>query len=121
VVAAAIAVAGETDIPWSRLFAAIVAGYEVAVRLSVASGHRHYHYFHSTATCGTVGAAAAASIILGLDDEQTAHAIGMAVTTASGLWEGINDEAVTIKHLHPGLAAERGVRASKLARLGLHS
>jgi 2-methylcitrate dehydratase PrpD len=118
VVAAAIAVAGETDIPWSRLFAAIVAGYEVAVRLSVASGHRHYHYFHSTATCGTVGAAAAASIILGLDDEQTAHAIGMAVTTASGLWEGINDEAVTIKHLHPGLAAERGVRASKLARLG---
>ena len=34
----------------------------------VAAGHRHYHYFHSTATCGTVGAAAAASIVLGLDE-----------------------------------------------------
>ena len=47
--------------------------------------------------------------------------IGMAATSASGLWEGINDEAVTVKHLHPGLAAERGVRAAKLARLGLRS
>jgi len=121
VVAAAIATAGEADVPGSRLLAAIVAGYEVAVRLSVASGHRHYHYFHSTATCGTVGAAAAASIVLGLDDERTAHAIGMAATSASGLWEGINDEAVTVKHLHPGLAAERGVRAARLARLGLRS
>jgi 2-methylcitrate dehydratase PrpD len=45
----------------------------------------------------------------------------VAVTSASGLWEGINDEAVTIKHLHPGLAAERGVRAAKFARLGLRS
>ena len=121
VVAAAIASAGEVDVPGSRLLAAIVAGYEVAVRLSVAAGHRHYHYFHSTATCGTVGAAAAASIVLGLDDERIAHAIGMAATSASGLWEGINDEAVTVKHLHPGLAAERGVRAAKLARLGLRS
>jgi len=121
VVAAAIACAGEKDVAGSRLLAAIVAGYEVAVRLSVAAGHRHYHYFHSTATCGTVGAAAAASIVLGLDGEQTAHAIGMAATFASGLWEGINDEAVTIKHLHPGLAAERGVRSAKLARLGLRS
>ena len=121
VVAAAIASAGEVDVPGSRLLAAIVAGYEVAVRLSVASGHRHYHYFHSTATCGAVGASAAASIVFGLDDEQIAHAIGMAATSASGLWEGINDEAVTVKHLHPGLAAERGVRAAKLARLGLRS
>jgi 2-methylcitrate dehydratase PrpD len=121
VVAAAIASAGECDVPGSRLLAAIVAGYEIAVRLSVASGYRHYHYFHSTATCGTVGAAAAASIVFGLDEERTAHAIGMAVTSASGLWEGINDEAVTIKHLHPGLAAERGVRAAKFARLGLRS
>ena len=121
VVAAALAAAGECDVSGSRLLAAIVAGYEVAVRLSVASGHRHYHYFHSTATCGTVGAAAAASIVYGLDEERTTHAFGMAATSASGLWEEINDDAVTVKHLHPGLAAERGVRAAKLARLGLRS
>jgi 2-methylcitrate dehydratase PrpD len=121
VVAAAIATADELDVPGPRLLAAIVAGYEIAVRLSVASGHRHYHYFHSTATCGTVGAVAAASIVLGLDEEQTAHAIGLAATSASGLWQGINDEAVMVKHLHPGMAAERGVRAAKLAQLGFRS
>ena len=121
VVAAALAAAVEHDVPGSTLLAAIVAGYEIAVRLSVASGHRHYHYFHSTATCGTLGAAAAASIVYGLDESETAHAFGMAATSASGLWEDINDDAVTVKHLHPGLAAERGVRAAKLARLGLRS
>jgi 2-methylcitrate dehydratase PrpD len=121
VVAAALGAAGENDVPGSRLLAAIVAGYEVAVRLSVAAGHRHYHYFHSTATCGTLGAAAAASIVYGLDEGETAHAFGMAATSASGLWEDINDDAVTVKHLHPGQAAERGVRAAKLARHGLRS
>jgi 2-methylcitrate dehydratase PrpD len=121
VVAAALAAAGERDVPGPMLLAAIVVGYEVAVRLSVASGHRHYHYFHSTATCGTLGATAAASIVYDLDEGETAHAFGMAATMASGLWEDINDDAVTVKHLHPGLAAERGVRAAKLARLGLRS
>jgi hypothetical protein len=119
VVAAAMAAAVEADAQGSRLLAAVAIGYEVAVRLSIAAGHRHYHYFHATATCGAVGAVTAAATVFDLDEEATAHAIGMAATSASGLWEGINDEAVTIKHLHPGLAAERGVRAAKLARLGL--
>ena len=121
VVAAALAAAAERDVPGSTLLAAVVAGYEIAVRLSVASGYRHYHYFHSTATCGSLGAAAAASIVYGLDENEIARAFGMAATMASGLWEDINDDAVTVKHLHPGLAAERGVRAAKLARLGLRS
>jgi len=121
VVAAAMAAAAEVDAPGARLLAGVAAGYEVAVRLSIAAGHRHYHYFHATATCGTVGAVAAAATVFDLDEDATAHAIGMAATSASGLWEGINDEAVMIKHLHPGLAAERGVRAAKLARLGLQA
>jgi 2-methylcitrate dehydratase PrpD len=32
---------------------------------------------------------------------------------------GHNDEAISGKHLHSGLAAERGIRAAKLAHLGL--
>ena len=76
VVAAAMAAAAENDVPGSRLLAAIAAGYEVAVRLSVASGHRHYHYFHATATCGTVGAAAAAAVVIGLDEERYPFCLG---------------------------------------------
>lgn len=101
-----------------RLLAAVAVGYEIAIRLSIAAGHRHYHFFHSAATCGAVGAAAAAAVAAGLTEIQTCNALGLAATMASGLWEGINSDAVMVKHLHLGLAAERGVRAARLARLG---
>jgi 2-methylcitrate dehydratase PrpD len=47
--------------------------------------------------------------------------LGVAATSASGLWEDINDGAIGLKHLHSGSAAERGIRAAKLAGLGLRS
>ena len=120
IVAAALATALSSHVSGARLLAAIAVGYEVMVRLSVAAGHRHYHFFHATATCGAIGAAAATDVILDLDEARTAHAMSSAVALASGVWEGVNREAVTIKHLHPGFAAERGVRAARLAALGLH-
>ena len=119
VVSAALACLAEKPVSGQRLLAAIAAGYEVGIRLSIAAGERHYHYFHATATCGTLAAAAASSIVLGLSSEQTAHALGVAATSASGLWEDINDAAIGLKHLHSGAAAERGIRAAKLAALGL--
>lgn len=121
VVAAALASLVEAPVSGRRLLAAIAVGYEVAIRVSIAAGERHYQYFHSTATCGTIAAAAVAAVVFGLDEEQTAHALGLATTSASGLWEGINDEAVGVKHLHSGFAAERGIRAAKFARLGLRA
>ena len=119
VVSAALGCLLEKPVSGQRLLAAITAGYEVGIRLSIAAGERHYHYFHATATCGTLAAAAAASIVLGLTSEQTAHTLGIAATSASGLWEDINDAAIGLKHLHSGAAAERGIRAAKLAALGL--
>lgn len=100
-----------------RFLTAVAVGYEVAIRLSIAVGYRHYHFFHSAATCGAVGAAAAAAVAANLTEEQARNAIGLAATMASGLWEGLNSDAVMAKHLHLGLAAERGVRAALLAGL----
>lgn len=121
VVATALACLADTRVPGARLLAGIAAGYEVAIRLSIAAGERHYHYFHSTATCGTLAAAAVASMLYGLTEEQTANALGVAATSASGLWEDINGAATGMKHLHSGFAAERGIRAAKLAALGLRA
>lgn len=118
VVPASLAAAELSEATVGRFLAAIVAGYEVAVRLSKAAGQRHYHYFHASATCGTIGAAAAASVALNLTLEQTNCALGLAATSASGLWEGITDQAVMVKHLHLGLASERGIRSARLAALG---
>ena len=121
VVSAALGCLIDAPASGARLLNAIVGGYDVAIRLSIAAGERHYQYFHATATCGTIAAAATAAIIYGLSADETANAIGAAATSASGLWEGINDRATGIKHLHSGFAAERGIRAAKLARLGLRA
>lgn len=101
-----------------QMMSAVAAGYEIAIRLCIAMGERHYHYFHSTATCCTIGAAAASGIVMGLDADSLQAALGLAATSASGLWEGITNQAVMVKHLHLGQAAERGVRCARLAQLG---
>ena len=57
---------------------AISAGYEAGIRIAVAIGPSHYHFWHTTATCGTFGAAAGAAKILGLDEEHFVWALGSA-------------------------------------------
>ncbi|MCE1235858.1 MAG: MmgE/PrpD family protein [Hyphomicrobiales bacterium] len=103
------------------LLAAIVVGYEVGRRLLEASGGYDRHNgagWHSTGTCGAVGAAAAVARLWGLDAAETAHAMTIATSFASGLWAFIHDGAQT-KKIHAGRAAEGGVLAAELARAGL--
>ncbi|MFB4164658.1 MmgE/PrpD family protein [Alteribacillus sp. JSM 102045] len=97
--------------------AAVAIGYEVAYRIGEAVTPSHYYYWHNTATCGTFGAAAAAAKLLDLKEEQIIHAIGSAGTQAAGLWEFIEDGAMT-KQMHPGKAAMNGVISAVLAKKG---
>jgi 2-methylcitrate dehydratase PrpD len=117
VVPAALAVAEVRSKSGRELLSAIVAGYEVAIRIGEAVGKKHYFYFHNTSTCGVFGAAAAASWLLGLDEERIVWALGNAGTQSSGLWE-FNAEGAMSKHLHAGRAAANGVLAALLAERG---
>ena len=117
VIPAALAVAEVRARSGQELLSAIVAGYEVAIRIGEAVGKKHYHFFHNTSTCGVFGAAAAASWLLDLDEERTVWALGNAGTQASGLWE-FNVEGAMSKHLHAGRAASNGVLAAVLAERG---
>ncbi|MDP8921979.1 MAG: MmgE/PrpD family protein [Chloroflexota bacterium] len=117
VVPAALAVAERTGASGRDLLAAVVLGYEVAIRIGEAVGKTHYFHWHNTSTCGVFGAAAAAGWLLGLDERRMAWALGSAGTQAGGLWEFIADGAMS-KHLHTGRAAANGVLAAELARLG---
>ena len=78
---------------------------------------RHYHErgWHCTSSIGTLGAAAAAARVLGLDAAATAHALGIAASSACGLKENIG---TMVKPLHAGLAARNGVMAARLAKEG---
>lgn len=117
IVPAALAIAEMLAKSGEELLLAVIVGYEVAIRIGEAVTPSHYHYWHTTATCGTFGAAAAAGKLLGLTQEEMVHALGTAGTQAAGLWEFINDGAMS-KHLHPGKAAQNGVLAAMLARKG---
>jgi 2-methylcitrate dehydratase PrpD len=116
------ALAGAAIVPCSgrALLAAAVAGYEVAARTAMAVGPKaHYgRGFHPTGTCGAFGATATAAHLLGLDEQRTAWALGIAGSLAAGSMEFLSGGAWT-KRLHPGWAAAAGLHAALLARRGM--
>ena len=121
VIPAALAIAEKVHSNGRQFIAAIVAGYDVAIRLAVAAqGKTMSHYdrgFHPTATCGTFAAAAAAGRLLGLNVSQMKHAFGIAGSAAAGLLEFLED-GTWAKRYGAGRAASDGVTAAHLAKLG---
>jgi len=91
-------------------------GVEVECKVAEAIMPRHYqHGFHSTATCGSIGAAAASAKLLGLDREATRRALSIGATQAGGLRENFG---TMTKPFHAGRACENGVLAAEIAALG---
>ncbi|MEM9140608.1 MAG: MmgE/PrpD family protein [Pseudomonadota bacterium] len=115
---AALALAETESTDGGALLDAIAVGYEVGNRIAEAVNPAHYAYWHTTATVGHFGAAAAAARILRLDPDQTAHALATAATMAAGLRQAFSADAMA-KPLHAGRAAEAGVLAALAAREGV--
>lgn len=104
-----------------ELLTAIVLGYDLGRRVLEGFGGYKPHNeagWHSTGTCGTFGASAAAASVLGLDDRACLSAIGLAGSFSSGLWAFIHDGAMA-KRAHAGRAAEGGLLAAILAGNGV--
>jgi 2-methylcitrate dehydratase PrpD len=119
VVAAAFALGEYRHVPGATLLSSIVAGIEIECRLGLALFPDHYDAgWHITATLGTLGAAAAASVVLGLDAVRTAHAFGIAATQASGLRAML---ANPCKSFNIGKAASAGVMSALLAEANFES
>src|SRR5512139_234151 len=118
VIPPALAVAQAIGASGRDLVTAIVAGYEVGIRVGEFLGRSHYRIFHTTGTAGTVAAAAAVGRLLGLTGDQMQHAFGSAGTQAAGLWEFLRDAADS-KQLHCAHAAAAGLAAAHLAHKGL--
>lgn len=98
------------------LMLAYQVGVEVECKVAEAILPRHYqHGFHSTGTCGSIGAAAGAAKLLGLPREAVRRAISIGATQAGGLRENFG---TMTKPFHAGRAAENGVVAAEIAALG---
>lgn len=116
---AALAVAERLGASGTDLLTAFVAGFETQTRVAAAVGTSHYaRGFHSTATFGTFGAAAAVTRLLGLDPARTTAALGIAGTQAAGLKAMFG---TMCKPLHAGRAAMAGILAAELAADGFTS
>jgi len=116
---AALALAEELGATPGALIVAVVAGYEVTMRLGNAlnPASAYKRGFHPTGVAGGFGATAACASLLGLDQERFANALGAAGTMASGSLEYLTGGAWT-KRLNAGWAAHGGVVASRLAAEG---
>jgi 2-methylcitrate dehydratase PrpD len=97
---------------------AIVAGYDVYVRLGNLMMPSHFlRGFHSTGTIGAVAAGAASAKILGLTEDGVRRSISLAAVQASGLHE-VSDSGQMAKPINPGNAVRTGILSALLARAG---
>ncbi|WP_418146835.1 MmgE/PrpD family protein [Variovorax paradoxus] len=117
VIAPALAVAQSIGASGAQLLTAVVAGYEVGIRVGEFLGRSHYKTFHTTATAGTLAAAAAVGRLLELAPQQMLHAFGSAGTQSAGVWEFLRDAADS-KQLHCAHAAASGLMSAYLAQDG---
>jgi len=111
------ALAERRPISGAALLHAFVLGVEVECRLGNALSPGHYRRgWHITATCGVLGAAAAAGKLLKLDSGRMAWALGTAATQSSGLIENLGTMS---KSVGVGNSARNGLAAALYAERGM--
>ncbi len=118
VISAVLAACQGQDTDGMALLRAIIAGYEVSNRVGKAMQPAHYDYWHTTGTIGTIGAAAGVAVALGLNAEQTRHALANSVTMAAALQQAFATDSMG-KPIHAGHAAEAGAMAAIVAGAGV--
>jgi 2-methylcitrate dehydratase PrpD len=118
IVPAVLAAAERFGIAGAEALQGIAVGAEAICRLStVVPKAVHKAGFHPTCVFGAPAAALAVAVALKFSPRQVVDALGVAGSMSSGIIEYLTDGAWT-KRLHPGWAAQAGLRAALLARHG---
>ena len=119
VISAVFALAETLEVTGKDVICAIIAGYEIYVRVSAAAQPGLVHRgFHSTGTAGAVACAAACAKLLGLDSKGIYNAMAVSVTQAGGLMI-IAESGQMIKPINPARAAQSGILSALLVKNGV--
>jgi 2-methylcitrate dehydratase PrpD len=118
IIPASLALAEAEKSSGPALISAIVVGYDVLIRTGLATQGMIKRGFHTTGVLGTLGAAAACANLLHLEPEVALSALGIAASDTGGIAE-FTQTGGSVKRLHAGFAAQKGMRAALLARLGI--
>jgi 2-methylcitrate dehydratase PrpD len=117
VLGAALAIGQHVGCSGGEFLHAFAIGCEAEMRLARSISPSHYDLgWHITGTCGVVGAAVAAGLLLRLDAAQLSNAIGFAAAQTLGHREAFG---TMLKAYHPGQASANGLLAAWLASYGL--
>jgi 2-methylcitrate dehydratase PrpD len=113
---ASLAVGEHLGVSGRQFLEAYLIGFEVECKMNEAINPTHYQNgFHSSGTFGIFGAMISAAKLYHLNAEQLGHALAMASSMSSGI--RLNFGTMT-KPLHVGRAAQNGVMAAELAKMG---
>jgi len=118
-VPAAMAMAEYAQASGEKLLLAVIAAYEIQIRISWAcSPFLIYRGHHPPVGVGPFGAAAAGAILMGLDEETTLNALAIAGSHAAGLIE-YTKTGGSVKRIHSAIPTAAGVRAALFAHAGI--
>jgi 2-methylcitrate dehydratase PrpD len=118
IVPAVLAAAEQEGLAGASALLGIAAGVETICRLSlVVPKAVHKAGFHPTSVFGAVAAAAGVGAALRLEPGRLVDALGVAGSMAGGIIEYLAEGSWT-KRMHPGWAAQSGLRAALLGRAG---
>ena len=119
VVPAALALGEEAGATLEETLTALVTGYEAYVRIGRWGSPAILNVgWQPHAVFANFGAAAVAAKLLRLDEEQTFHALAIALSHCSGPTEYASTGG-SIKRAHAGIAVRNGIEAAELARAGI--
>ncbi|QKS00614.1 MmgE/PrpD family protein [Sphingomonas sp. CL5.1] len=119
VVPVALAVSEETGATLEEMVVALVAGYEIYVRIGyLCSPALLNRGWQPHSVLANFGAAAVAAKLRRLDAEQTSHALAIALSHAGGTTEYASTGG-SIKRIHAGIAVRNGVEAVDMALAGI--
>ncbi|CAG9216892.1 MmgE/PrpD family protein [Paraburkholderia tropica] len=116
VLAVITALAPETQPTGRAALSAFALGCEAQLRVGVSISPEHYDRgWHITGTCGVIGCAVTAALLLGLNETQLTQAVAIAASMFVGQREAFG---TMTKPYHPGKAAANGIAAARLALAG---
>lgn len=119
VVPLAFALAEELGSSLEDCLTALVVGYETYVRLGKHGSPEILNVgWQPHAVFANFGAAAMTAKLYGLNEEQTFHALAIALSHASGPTEYASTGG-SIKRVHAGISVRNGMEAAQLARAGI--
>ena len=100
------------------MMTAIVAGWEIIVRLGLAAkGRFHDVGYHGTGIVAPFAAACVAAKLMGFSKETLVNALGICGSQSAALQEFLNDGSWT-KKIHPGWGAHSAIYALLMAKHG---